>query len=209
MPSAGQTAGSVITYVVPVERVREAITELLSRQAHPFFPAYMHLRQLAARHGRTTSLTPDWPALGALLEVTGGPPGKPYLRPFWRGARDAHQEWLNSNLAGSYAPSSLRSEPMRVVEIDARRRFNLRPGHAQLALENLLSHKRLPALAVAAFFLRDYGVVASQTSNPQVLIDVFKEQFGYLTPADDNDFQTLYDEEWGRKGRWLEIWDSP
>lgn len=196
----GDTVDPQSTWIVPPKRVREAIDTLLSRQVHPFFPAYVHLRQVAGREGRTTELRPNWPELGKYLEMEGGP--KPYFRPFWKGTRNGFQEWLNSNLAGSYAPSSLRREPSNVIETTAAGAFNLLEGHAERALQSWLGGERLPALAVAAFFLRDYGVVADDPG-PEDLVLLFAKTFGYGEVTDE--FTTLYDIEWrGNPGAWLE-----
>ena len=205
--SEAQTAESAI-YTIPVARVRESIDSLLARDIHQFFIAYLFLRRTAARIGRTTALTPDWSELGVLLEVSGGPPGKPFLRPFWRGQRNAGQEWLNSNLAGSYAASSLRGVPMRVVETDASGRFNLRPEHWNLAFEHLLFKKKVPALAVAAFVFRDYGIVSELLPSPEDLIALFRREYGYR-PEDDVEFSALYDDAWrGSDGPWAETFES-
>lgn len=197
------------TYVIPVRRVRECVDALLARDTHQYFFAYLFLRQIAARQGRTTDLAPDWSELGALLEVAGGPPGKPFLRPLWKGARGAGQEWLNSNLAGSYAASSLRGVPLRVVETTAAGRFNLRPGHWQLAFEHLLFKQRLPVLALAGFFFRDFGIAAPSSPDEAVLITLFRHEFGY-GQDDEAEFALLYDTSWtGVNGPWSELFVVP
>lgn len=205
MSNASPPARSV--YVIPVERARECVTRLLSQQIHPFFIAYLYLRGLAGRFDSLTGLTPNWPNLGALLEVRDAPPGKPYLRPFWKGSRAAGQEWLNSNLAGSFAPSSLRGVPQRVIEVDAAGRFNLRPDHATCALQHLLFNRRVPALALAGFLFRDYGILAASPPGSADLVDLFRHEYGYQDP-DQAEFETLYDTSWtGAPGPWAELWD--
>lgn len=193
-------------YVLPVQRVRESITHLLERDTHPFFIAYLHLRRLSGRQGRTTGLAPSWPDLGTILEVTDNPfPGKPYLRPFWKGQRRAGQEWLNENLAGSYAPSSLRGVPMQVVETDASGRFNLRDDHWRLAFHHLLFDAPISALAIAGFVFRDYGIVADGPPGPSDLIGLFRTEYGYRS-EDDAEFNQLYDMSWtGEEGPWSEL----
>jgi hypothetical protein len=201
--SATETADA--TWVIPVHRVRESIQRLLDRDTHQFFIAYLHLRRVAGQLGTTTGLSPSWPDLGRILEVPGGPfPAKPYLRPFWKGTRGAGQEWLNSNLAGSFAPSSLRGVPMQVVETDAAGRFNLRDNHWQLAYERLLFGSKMPVVALSAFLFRDYGIVSSLPPDPDDLIALFRSEYGYRA-EDEEEFLTLYDTDWdGPRSGWAE-----
>ncbi len=198
------TAPVDLVYVVRLARVRQSIETLLARQTHPYFIAYLHLRRTAARQGRLTGLTPNWAALGNLLEVPGAPPGKPFLRPFWKGQRDAHQEWLNANLAGSFAPSSLRGVPLRVVDTDAQGRFLLRERHWELAREHLLLDNPMPVLALAAFLFRDLGLYFVAEPGPATLIELFRREYGYSS-EDETEFNELYDTSWtGGSGPWLE-----
>ncbi len=192
------------TYVVTVARVRQAIDELLDRDTAPFFVGYLWLRREAGIRGTNAGLKPPWPELGErFLAVDGGPAGKPHLRPFWIGQRNAHQEWLNQNIAGSFAPSSLRQDAYSVVEVDAQRRFVLREQHWQPALTVLLKGQPLPAVAVAAFMLRDYGFVSDEPPTTDDLIAAFRKEFRY-GPGDDDEFDTLFDSEWEAGTDWFE-----
>ena len=195
--------GGERTFAIPAARVRESVDKLLSRDVHPYFPPYLHLQQIAAETGSTTGLRPDWNRVHRELAVVGGPPQKPHLRPFWIGKRDNNQEWLGPNLSGSYSPSSVRRNVFyKVVETTADGSYNLRSGHAELAFDNLLDGERLPALAVAAFYLRDYGLISTNEPTPQELIEVFAVRYGY--DPDGIDFQRLYDSSWtGKAGSWL------
>lgn len=185
------------------ERVRESIDILLARQTHQFFIAYLYLRSLAAREGRLDQLTPSWPELGEWLRMDGGPSGKPHLRPFWKGQRNAGQEWLASNLAGSYSPSSLRTEPLRVVQTDAAGKFSLRDDHAALALEHLLYGEQLEAVALAGFLYRDYGFVSAGSPTVDDLLAVFRRDFGY-DEEHGIEFGTLYVTTWHGDDPWFE-----
>jgi hypothetical protein len=186
---------------MPVGRVRESIDKLLSRNTHPYFVAYLYLRSLQGSASTLAPLNPDWTELSRLLEVSGAPPSKPHLRPFWKGERNAGQEWLNKNLAGSFAPSSLRNVPARVVTTDAQGRFILRKDHWELARKHLLFDVPLPALAVASFVFRDYGFMASSLPDRDALVEAFRREYGY---ADDNEFNRLYETEWsGKAGPWF------
>jgi hypothetical protein len=164
---------------------------------HQYLPGYLYLRWLSGKVGRTTDLSPDWSPrsqLATLLAVPGGP--HPYFRPFWNGARNADQEWLNKNLAGSFAPSSLRDVPLRVIEVDpATKHFNLQTRHWEAAHEHLLFGKQLSVSALAGFFLRNYAVVTEgDPPTREHLIELFRHEWGYLRPMDDQEYFYLYDE---------------
>jgi len=191
-------------YVIRVEVVRECIAVLREQRIHSFFPAYLHLRRQAAARDRLTDLTPNWNELGTLLEVPGGPFGRPYFRPFWPGPAQAGQEWLNPNLAGSYAPSSIRELPRRVIDIQGGK-FSLRPRHWELAREHLADNRPVPVLALAGFFLRDFGLVKRETPSLAELIAIFRQEFGYRDGIDNEEFDYLYDQEWqGSSKQWFE-----
>ena len=200
-----ETAPAGDVYVLNSQRVRESIDVLLEHQTHQFFIAYLYLRSLAAREGRLDQLSPSWPDLGEWLRMEGGPPNKPHLRPFWKGQRNAGQEWLASNLAGSYSPSSLRTEPLRVVQTDATGRFSLRDNHAELALEHLLFGQPLEAVALGAFLYRDYGLIAPAQPAVDDLVVVFRQDFGYDDEHSD-EFETLYVTTWRGSNPWFEPW---
>lgn len=188
------------TYVVATDRVIESIDVLLNHNAHPFFPAYMALRREAGNRSTAgelhiSSLRPDWTALGDLLAVPGGPLGRPYLRPFWRGARENQQEWLNQNLAGSYSPSSLRRHQAQYLSVDSQGTYSLNSDHPLRALDALLGGTPLPAVPVAAFFLRNFGLSEPVDSGEGDLVSAFANLFGYR-PEDREEFNILYDTAW-------------
>lgn len=185
------------TYVVPGWRVGQCVNVLLSRNTHPFFIAYLWLRRRASIVGDPTSITPDWSGLDPYLRVPGGPLGKPFLRPFWKGARNSQQEWLNRNLAGSFAPSSFRSEYVSpVVTTNAAGNYVLRDEHWKKALHHFLYDQPLPALAVSAYLLRNRGLISSTPPGPADLIDAFRRDF-HFPPEADEEFSTLFDPAWG------------
>ena len=184
-------------YVVPVARVFESIEELLRVPRHPFFVAYLHLRRQAARQGTTDGIEPNWSELGEFLLIP-GVTDTPYYRPFWNRKPNISKGWLNGNIAGSFAPSSLRvgTPQHNVIDVDADGNFALRENHWRRARESLLEGGQVPALAAAAFFLRDYGVRAESLPTPVDLVDLFRQEFGYDRPADPDEFSTLFDETW-------------
>jgi hypothetical protein len=179
--------------------VRRSIEDLRTRSIHPFFVAYLYLRQRAAAQGATSGLRPRWKAeLGPYLEVDGAPATRPYYRPFWDGVGEAGQEWLNGNLAGSFAGSSLRagSSPMLVVDYDpVTRTFALREQHWELALRHLLRGRPVPAESLAAFLLRDFALDTDGDDPPTAddLVALFGQEFGYRDDAARVEFKRLYE----------------
>lgn len=197
------------TWLVKVERVKESIDALLSHEAHQWYPGYMSLRRQARLQSDDNGLDyaeiePNWRDLGQFLSVPGGPTGRPFLRPFWSGTRERNQEWLNQNLAGSYAPSSWRNVQLALAHEGSDRQIGLKDGHAKIALETLLSGTPLPALPAAAFFLRNHSFRDPFGSDVDVMIRAFAYEFGYRE-GDEEEFLTLYDIEWTspHEGAWL------
>jgi hypothetical protein len=176
-------------WVLQVKTVQQAVRRLIGRPTHEFYPGYLHLRQQAARGGGLHHVRPEWTQLGHLLEVPGAPPTKPYLKPFKSTSREDRYYWWNSNIPGSYAPSSLRPVPLKVVGVNADGTYTLPPDHAERALEHLLFGTPLAATDVAAFLLRDHGFVATTEPTADDLVDVFRREFGL---ADDDEFATVY-----------------
>jgi hypothetical protein len=183
-------------WVLTNEAVRRAIQQLRAQSVHPYFPAYLHLRRQAARQGTAQDIEPDWQELSPFLQLRGAPTSKPHFRPFTSGTGASGAEWLNPNLAGSFAPSSLRQgqPPLKVVEISTTRGgFNLKPKHWELARTHLLSEVKLPLWAVAAFVLRDFALEDYPSEPGYDDLEVaFAEVFGYEGPGSE-DFEHLYD----------------
>ncbi|MGH2910285.1 MAG: hypothetical protein ACRDK8_13440, partial [Solirubrobacteraceae bacterium] len=144
------------------------------------------MRQLSQEQGGLSDIQPDWDQLGQHLLVPGGPPGKPYYRPIWNSQTDdPGRYWLNPNLAGSYAPSSLRAVPYRVIDTSAST-FSLKPDHAALALEHLLYGEQLSAVAFGVFYYRDFGLTTTGSSpSPLDLAGVFARDFHFDSPDQD------------------------
>ncbi|MDQ1712056.1 MAG: hypothetical protein QOE45_1506 [Frankiaceae bacterium] len=191
-------------WVLRLDAVQRSVRRLIGRSTHAFYPGYLHLRQQAARAGSLSHIQAEWSRLGHLLEVPGAPKRKPYLKPFNTPANRADQfYWWNSNIPGSYAPSSLRAGqgPLEVVSVNADGTYNLPPDHAERAVRHLLNRAPLPAADVAVFLLRDHGIVAPVEPTVDDLVDVFRREFGVV---DDDEFATVY--HWGDEvaGRWFE-----
>jgi hypothetical protein len=181
------------TWVIAEAEVRSAIRRLIGRRAHPFFLGYVHLRQQATKIGSTDNIAADWPALGRVLEVPGAPAKRPYLKPFQTAAnREDEYQWWNANIAGSWSPASLRPGmgPLEVVSVNADKTYNLRPGHATLALDHLLYGRPMSVIDFATFLFRDYGLLASTEPRIDDLVANYRLEYGVM---DDAEFATLYD----------------
>ena len=186
-----ETTGS---YLLRVEVVRSAIGELSKRRIHPFFLAYLHLRRQASAQGTETEIEPRWKDLEVYLQVAGAPARKPFFRPFWDTPGQLGAAWLNANLAGSFAPSSLRLIPRKVVAWDENSRFTLLPEHAELAFEHLLHGQRAPLGALFGYFFRDFALL---TDGPEPTHDevvyLFRGEFGFWGSKTDDEVETLFD----------------
>jgi hypothetical protein len=195
------------TYVLRIETVRWAIERLRALEIHSFFIAYLHIRRQAGRQQRTDDIAADWSDLGVFLEVPGGPEGKPYFRPFWTGGRSHGQEWLNQNIAGSYAASSLREVPKRVIDVNGSH-FMLPRQHWQRAREHLLYENKAPLWPTAIFLYRDFGF-EMDVGRPE-LLEIFRQDFGYRSPEDDREFEELFDPKpVPHDNRWFEPLGRP
>lgn len=198
-------------WVLKAEAVRDSIGILREHSIHPFFPAYLQIRRTAYENGTLVDLRPNWDELGRLLEVAGAPSTHPYFRPFTTGPGESDQEWLNPNLAGSYAPSSLRVDQpaFRVVEKgEGRGRVTLRDNHWNLALEHLLDGETVPITALAAFFLRDFAFEGfDQAPNDDELGGGFALMFGYIDGGTGpTELARLYDSSVEATADWFEEW---
>lgn len=197
-------------YVIQRRVVARSFARLREQKTHTLFPGYLHLQQQAGRLGRLHDLRPDFLTFFArFFQVRDHPLGTPYIKPFTEQKASSKNLWLNENVAGSYAPSSLRPDkPFRqVVRIEGRK-YSLPEDHATRALEHLMYFRPLPVADLAVFLYRDYGL---KSVSPTIvdLIDTFAFEFGYTSEvggSPDQSFRTLYDvdsvHDWGED--WLD-----
>lgn len=105
--------------------------------------------------------------------------------------------WLNQNLAGSFAQSSLRPgmPPLKVVAVrgeGAQARYSLYEKHWQLARTHLAYGDHIPVVPLAVFLYRDYGVTTASKPDAGDLVEIFRYEFGYDTPEAAQEFNHLY-----------------
>lgn len=115
--------------------------------------------------------------------------------------------WLNENVAGSYAPSSLRpGQPFRkVVEIKDKT-YSLPKNHAGRAFEHLLYSTPVQIADLSVVLYRDFGFLGDSFSIYN-LIEVFAYEFGYSiqeSAEPNSDFGKLYSLESAEN--WEEDW---
>lgn len=195
-------------HVLTVEAVKAGISVLKGQLIHEHFPAYLHLRKLAVASGSLTSLHPDWKDVSDLLKMPGGPPTKPHYRPFSSvNRKDESGYWYNRNLAGSYAPRSMRVTSRFMLDSTGDN-YELPPDHVQQALTRLLKDRKVPAWALAAYYLRNYGFVFEGEGGYDELIAAFKNEFGFEQGAD---FDVLFEdnEPMPSPDSWFELFAPP
>lgn len=180
------------------ELAAKSFRSLRERKIHPHFSGYLALKRAAARDGGTADLRLNFKEFfETFLKVPGGPAKRPYLKPFPSDER----LWFNSNVAGSFAPSSVRNKsPLaRIVEVsgDGRNaRYSLVDQHWRLARSLLVSDGRVPAFSLAAFLYRDYAILSEEPSTADV-VQVFREEFGYTDSWEtgEEEYRYLYSED--------------
>jgi hypothetical protein len=179
------------THVLTLAAVRWGIDQLKSQKLHSYYPAYLHLyRQNKGKPGVVTNTA--WSELSVVLRMDGGP--KPHYRPFWETNNREASYWLNKNIRGSYQANSIRT--------DADHSF-LRKGldsylpadHVAMALTVLSFDVRVPALAAAAFLLREFGFAFEENHSPGAadLLSAFKDYYTFSASGNAGDFEKLFD----------------
>jgi len=171
-------------FAVRPEFVAQCITELREKKIHRTFAGYLAVRWTAQKEGRTTDLQIDWKGFfDSFFRIPGAPQGKPYLVPFSDSAPTEANKWFNANVAGSYAPSSLRDmSPFRqVVDIDNTKRggrYSLKQDEMLWVRKHMLYFEQLPVFPFSVFMFRDYAFHADKPG-PSDIIDAMYDQFGF------------------------------
>jgi hypothetical protein len=185
-----------VVYVVRKRIVAQSLSRLRKQKTHTLFAGYLHLQQRASQLGRLEDLQPEFlPFFKQFFEVDNHPLGAPYIKPFTAEKASPKNLWLNENVAGSYAPRSLRPEqPFRqVVKIEGRK-YSLPTDHAKRAFRHLLYSNRIQAADLAVVLYRDFGLLGDSPTIED-LIDIFNYEFGYAHEPGakpDENFRILY-----------------
>lgn len=139
------------------------------------------------------------------LTVNGAPQSKPYLQPLRAKGKGA--QLLNKNLAGSYAPSSIRegkalSKVIKLVDQPSTEQtggqvgYLLVENHADKVLSEMLAGNRILGASLAAFLFRDRQLTLGN-GLPDGLIDALREFF-HITEEDEGGdyiFDTLFEDD--------------
>lgn len=172
-------------FLLNLAAVHEAWHALCSANVHVHFLGYMCLLEAAVAQGKTHGLRPAFKRFfDRYFAAAGMSESHPYLHPF---ARPPTQY---KNVAGSYAPSSLRDvAPLReVAELSNDRTWALRNSHAAVARKVMLHEQPLPGLAFATFLYRDYGF-SKDSATPDGLEGIFRSEFGL---GSDTEYGALF-----------------
>lgn len=202
------------SHVIKSEKVAQCLSVLRSKKVHRQFVGYLCIKRMAARVGTTRRLNVDFTEFfRTFLSAKGGPTNRPYIVIFTEESPSEHNRWFNQNVAGSYAPSSLRPEaPLRqVVDIEGRARatrYSLKPRHWQLARTHLAFGKQIPVMHLSVVLYRDFAI-EKDTPVLEDLVTAFRDEFGYPLPTqatDQGEFELMYslDEEILQSSDWFE-----
>lgn len=170
-------------YVLKPSVVKDCFWRLVEAPIHRLFPGYLCLQQQAGIEGRTTGLSfPYNEFFNSYFEVLDG--NKPYLVPFTQAKNVSDSSlWLNSNVAGTYAPSSLRSTSplMQVATLEEgghNSKWGLNTEHWKLARLEICDGEPVPVESLAAYLFRDF---AFETNEPSAytMVRAFTDEFGY------------------------------
>ena len=155
-----------------IPTVEAAIKRLQESKAHEQSVFYLSLLKLSTEHEDLS----DCPAsayqqiISKWLDVPGG--SSPYYRPF---ASRGESYWMNPNLAGSFAPSSLRDEK-KTLFYTSEGKLRL-PSVSEIS-SKLIGGHLIPAWALAAFLFRNC-LLASPTEHitDRELIELLSRYF--------------------------------
>jgi len=172
-------------YVLKPEVVRECLPRLIEESIHRMFPGYLCLQQQANLENRTTGLSfPYSEFFDDYFRVRDGDSEKPYFVPFTQNMNPSLDAlWNSKHVAGTYAPSSLRSTAplLQIAEIEEaghNSKWGIKDRHWQLARHHLCDDNQVPAESLAAYLFRDY---AFEVDSPSAftLVETFTEEYGY------------------------------
>ena len=187
-------------YVFSIAAVKRAVEKLSSTPSHEHFPGYLAIATKCngfdapfASQSDIVKFYDDY------LRVPEAPDESPYLRPFK--SRGFGPELMNKNVAGSYAPSSIRAggKFQEVIEVAGARKnakYSLRPDHASKVLDRLLSGHKVPAASLMVFLLRDYGFKLSNRTVADAML-VFRTQFALRSNRSEERkmYDTLFEDD--------------
>ena len=183
-----------------LEFVARCIEHLRGQKIHRHFAGYLCLCSTATLEGRRDKLKPKFKAFfERFLAVGEAPESTPYVVPFNDTGSVEANVWLNSNIAGSYAVSSLRPQaPLRRVAdlfgTGKSATFSLIDEHESACLEHLLFGHPVNAVALAGFLFRDHSFELTDGQAP-ILADLVKELYQLLGFNEGGFSRAIFTEE--------------
>ncbi|HHG3077874.1 TPA: hypothetical protein ACPVXB_003208 [Vibrio parahaemolyticus] len=198
--------------VIDIKAVKRSIEVLRSQKIHEHFPGYLFLKLESRQKGQTKDLKPPFKTFfDEFLKPGDAPEEKPYIRPFTRTGTPASDIWMNKNVAGSYAPSSIRgNSPLRhVVLVNDDKTYSLNSNHAKLAFQYLALGSKIPSVSLAIFMLRDYGF-EGESVDISTILSTFRDIFGFREEieSEKEEYQTLFLEDLSTYKKFDSIYNS-
>jgi hypothetical protein len=183
--------------LIRIDVVQAALHRLRASDIHSHFAGYLCVKRACQSHPDAPVFSSEFkPFFDTYLAVPGGPPGKPYVRVF-TGGNPNGSNWINDNVAGSYAPSSIRpNKPLgQVINVVGERNnatYQLVEDSATVASQHLLNGTRISALDLAIFLYRDFSF--DEAAGAAELVEIFAGEFGFSSsiPHQKSDFDKLF-----------------
>lgn len=184
-------------FVLNPELIAAAVKLLRQTKIHPNFAGYLCLKKAYAKNGGEAPAHANFlQFFDDHLRPSDGTSEKPYLRPFKENGDPASDIWTNPNVAGSYAPSSIRhNSPFRnVVSIEGsgtNAKYSLKDNHATQTRKHLLFGAQISAPALATFLYRDYGFTGVNPTIDELVNKLFRVDFGFAIDTEFNEVFNL------------------
>lgn len=180
------------------EAVADCLHAVRRQKVHENFAGYLAVLHTAAIHPASTSLQVNFKNFfETFLRVPDGP--HPYIQPFHLRPQD--EIWFNSNVAGSYSPSSYRPDsPLlkvtRLTGTGTAARYQLVKEHWKIARQHLLFNNQIPIVPLAGLLYRNFSLAADPPT-AMTLVTIFRDEFGYpqTNAATSAAFDHLYEDD--------------
>ncbi|WP_051251525.1 McrB family protein [Paenibacillus harenae] len=185
-------------YCLDIITVKKALTTLGSVRSHEHFPGYLALLRDRSTSNIVSNSDDIVNFYKKFLKIVDAPDKSPYLRPFRSRGVGNPLTLYQKNVAGSYAPSSIRekgplSKIINIEQPSGALSYKLSDEHWKVVLSEMLSGHRLPIVSTIVFLFRDY---AFRMFNPNLenLVLVFRAQFSILTEDENGDdiYETIF-----------------
>lgn len=188
-------------YLLSIEAVKRSLTTLAGVHSHEHFPGYLALLRARSNANAISNSETIVTFYKDFLSVVDAPERSPFLRPFRSRGVGNPITLYQKNVAGSYAPSSIRntgplSKVMNINNKDGVTSYELINEHWKTVLAEMLSGNKLPIVSTTMFLFRDYAFPMLQP-NINDLISIFRTEFSISKEAENGDdiYETLFDDD--------------